>query len=236
MGGANAASNAQTAKGALAQAQSTATGSSGEARSTAQTSLYGASALSSAMAPAGSTATTNAIAQAGGAGQAFDNPGQTAYAFTVGDPDKAYTTTLIGTSSQVAGALLGPRDIVLGAAILGANYASDGGGESDIYTATSSLDFVYGGDLTLGLIGDQQSGFTGGAGFEFDRIHRLRKRHLDPGQELYQPHERRQLFPGSGHRSGFNIWAGHRSDVHIHSYRRRTRRLWRRLRGRRSGP
>jgi hypothetical protein len=119
-----------------------------------------------ATAPTGGTATTNAIAQAGGAGQAFANPGQTAYAFTVGDPDKAYTTMLIGTSSEVADALLGPRDMIFGAAILGANYASNGGGESDIYTATSTIDFVYGGDLTLGLIGDQQSGFTGGAGFE----------------------------------------------------------------------
>jgi len=58
---------------------------------------------------------------------------------------------------------LGP---VLGAAILGANYAPDGGGESDTYTATSTIDFVYGGDLTLGLIGDQESGFADGAGFE----------------------------------------------------------------------
>ena len=62
--------------------------------------------------------------------------------------------------------MLGPRDVIFGAAILGANYASDGGGESDVYTATSTIDFAYGGDLTLGLIGGQESGFTGGAGFE----------------------------------------------------------------------
>ena len=138
-------------------------GSSGEAQSTAQTSFYGTVVQSMATAPTGGTATTNAIAQAGGAGQAFANPGQTAYAFTLGDPDKAYTATLIGGESNIAGALLGP---ILGAAILGANYAPDGGGESDVYTATSTIEFVYGGDLALGLIGDQQSGFTGGAGFE----------------------------------------------------------------------
>jgi hypothetical protein len=115
-----------------------------------------------AAAPTEGTAATNAIAQAGGAGQAFVDPGQTAYAFTVGDPNKAYTATLIGGEGNIADALLGP---IFGAAILGANYAS-GGGESDTYTATSTIDFVYGGDLTLGLIGDQQSGFNGGAGFE----------------------------------------------------------------------
>ena len=158
-----------------------------------------------ATAPTGGTATTNAIAQAGGAGQAFANPGQTAYAFTVGDPDKAYTTMLIGTSSEVADALLGPRDMIFGAAILGANYASDGGGESDTYTATSTIDFVYGGDLTLGLIGDQQSGFTGGAGFEFDRVHHLRRRDHDPGPDLLQPCGRRQLLRRSGHQPGLDL-------------------------------
>ena len=195
LGAANASSTAITDHGAIAQAQSTAVGSSGEAQSTAATGFT----TSTATAPTGGTATTNAIAQAGGSGQTFDNPGETAYAFTVGDPSKIYTTALIGTSSQVANALLGPNDVIFGAAILGANYASDGGGESDIYTATSTIDLVYGGDLMLGLIDEQQSGFTGGAGFEIDRIHRFRQWRHDPGQELYQPHGRRQLFPGSGH-------------------------------------
>ena len=161
-GAANATSSATTTRGALAQAQSTAVGSSAEAQSTAQTSFYATVVQSVATAPTEGTAATNAIAQAGGAGQTFANPGQTAYAFTVGDPDKAYTATLIGGEGNIADALLGP---IFGAAILGANYAS-GGDESDTYTATSTIDFVYGGDLTLGLIGDQQSGFTGGAGFE----------------------------------------------------------------------
>jgi hypothetical protein len=61
---------------------------------------------------------------------------------------------------------LGPRDQVFGTAILGANYDSDGGGESDTYSATSTFDFAYGGDLELGLIADQVSGFAGGAGFQ----------------------------------------------------------------------
>ena len=66
----------------MAQARSTAVGSSAEAQSTAQTGFYATVVQSMATAPTGGTATTNAIAQAGGAGQAFANPGQTAYAFT----------------------------------------------------------------------------------------------------------------------------------------------------------
>jgi hypothetical protein len=166
VGAANATSTAETVKGALAQAQSTALGSSGQAQSTAKTAFVSVSVQSSAVAPIhGGTAMTNAIAQ-GGAGQAFVNPGQTAYAFSTALPDKAYATTLIGGASHVASALLGPRDAVFGTAILGANTASDGGGESNTYSASSSFDFGYGGDLQLGLIDDQVSGFAKGLGFQ----------------------------------------------------------------------
>ena len=165
-GAANATSNAGTAKGALAQAQSTAVGSSGQAQSTAKTSFGFVSVQSTAMAPTGGgTATTNAIAQ-GGSVQAFVNPGQTAYAFSTASPDKVYATTLIGGASHVASALLGPRDALFGTAILGANYAPDGGGESNTYSASSTFDFGYGGDLQLGLIDDQVSGFAKGLGFQ----------------------------------------------------------------------
>jgi hypothetical protein len=164
-GAANATSNAESVKGALAQAQSTAVGSSGQAQSTATTSRAGVSVQSTAVAPTGSTATTSAIAQ-GGSGQAFVNPGQTAYAFSTALPDKAYAATLIDGASNVAGVLLGPRDVVFGTAILGANYASDGGGASYTYSASSTFDFGYSGDLMLGLIGGQQTGFAGGAGFQ----------------------------------------------------------------------
>ena len=166
MGAANATSDATTVKGALAQAQSTAIGSSGQATSTANTRYAFVTAQSSAVAPTNSdTATTNAIAQ-GGAGQAFSNPGQTAYAFSTALPDKAYATGLIDGASHVASALLGPRDAVFGTAILGANYAPDGGGESNTYSASSTFDFGYGGDLMLGLIDDQVSGFANGLGFQ----------------------------------------------------------------------
>jgi hypothetical protein len=105
----------------LAQARSTAVGSSGQATSTASTSYSFVKAQSSAVAPTGAgTATTNAIAQ-GGSVQAFVNPGQTAYAFSTALPNKAYAATLIGGASNVASALLGPRDQVFGTAILGAN-------------------------------------------------------------------------------------------------------------------
>jgi hypothetical protein len=165
LGAANATSNAETARGALAQAQSTSVGSSGKAQSTAKSSLAGVSVQSSAMAPTGGTATTDAIAQ-GGSGQAFANPGETAYAFSTALPDKAYATTLIDGASDVASALLGPRDVVFGTAIMGANYAPDGGGGSETYSASSTFDFVYPGDLQLGLIDDQHSGFAKGLGFQ----------------------------------------------------------------------
>jgi hypothetical protein len=166
LGAANATSIAETAKGALAQAQSTAVGSSGTAQSIATTRFAGVSVQSAAVAQVGSTATTNAIAQGGDSGQAFVNPGQTAYAFSTALPDKAYSATLINGASNVAGALLGPRDMAFGTAILGANYAPDGGGESHTYSGSSTFDFGYGGDLMLGLIDDQHVGFAGGLGFQ----------------------------------------------------------------------
>jgi PEP-CTERM motif len=61
---------------------------------------------------------------------------------------------------------LGPRDVVFGTAILGANYAADGSGASDAYSASSTFDFGYSGDLLLGLIGSQENGFAGGLGFQ----------------------------------------------------------------------
>jgi hypothetical protein len=118
-GAANATSTAATAKGAVAQAQSTALGSSGQAQSTAKTGFASVGVQSSALAPTNSdTATTSAIAQ-GGSGQAFLNPGQTAYAFSTASPITPYAATLIGGASHVASALLGPRDAVFGTAILG---------------------------------------------------------------------------------------------------------------------
>ena len=56
---------------------------------------------------------------------------------------------------------------MLGTAILGANYASDGGGESNTYSASSNFDFAgVEGDLLLGLIDSMQTGFINGAGFQ----------------------------------------------------------------------
>jgi hypothetical protein len=164
--------------GAMADAQSVATpgigdDNHGRASSTAKTSSAGASIEATATAPNGIAiggvvvaASTNAIAQGGGSGQAFVNPGQTAYAFSTALPDKVYAATLIDGATNVAIALLGPRDAVFGTAILGANYAPDGGGESHAYSASSAFDFGYRGDLMLGLIDDQVSGFANGLGFQ----------------------------------------------------------------------
>ena len=49
---------------------------------------------------------------------------------------------------------------------MGGNYAPDGGGESDTYSVSSTFDFAYRGDLLLGLIGSQETGFADGLGFE----------------------------------------------------------------------
>jgi hypothetical protein len=139
----------------MAEAQSSGFGgSSGEYQSTAKTSFYGVSVQSTAMAPsAGPTGsgdefeTTNAIAQAGGAGQPVSNNlFQTTYAFSSALPDKAYAATLIDGASNVADALLGPRDKIFGTAILG----TQGFGDS----AESTFDFRFRGDLLLGLIGE----------------------------------------------------------------------------------
>ena len=167
-GGAGGASGVDGVNGAAnATASAVTQRGSGEAQSTAETSLGRVSLIqSSATAPAGSTATTNTIAQGGGSGQVFSNPGQTAYAFSVGLPDKDYATTLIGGASNVGGALLGPGDIVFGTAILGANYAPDGAGESHTYSASAMFDVNYRGDLQLGLIDNLQDGFAGGLGFQ----------------------------------------------------------------------
>jgi hypothetical protein len=153
---ANATSNAEAAKGAMAEAQSSGFGGgSGEYQSTAKTSLAGASVQSTAMAPStgptgfgvlGQPETTIAIAQ-GGAGQPIaNNLFQTTYAFSTIFPDKAYAASLIDGASNVADALLGPRDTVFGTAILGEQGIGD--------SASSTFDFRFRGDLLLGAIED----------------------------------------------------------------------------------
>ncbi|MGO9422320.1 PEP-CTERM sorting domain-containing protein [Roseiarcus sp.] len=83
-----------------------------------------------------------------------------------GLPGKTYLETLVGGAGIVATALLGPREATFGTAIMGANYAPDGGGASLTYSATSTFDFAYRGDVLLGLIGDDQNGFVNGLGFQ----------------------------------------------------------------------
>jgi len=173
---ADAESNAKTVNGAMATAQSIAIPGGGgpgfdfEASSTATTSFAGGNVESTTTAPGGfltaTSASTNAIAQ-GGSGQALVNPGQDAYAFSTGLPDKAYATTLIDSASNVASALLGAAGRASGAGILGANFAPDSF-SSSTYSASSTydFDFAYRGDLVLGLIDDQVSGFADGQGFQ----------------------------------------------------------------------
>jgi hypothetical protein len=147
-----ATASATTDGGAKAQSVATATGSAAQAQSTSETSLGPVSlAKTVASSTTESKATTNAIVQAGGAGQSLVNPGQSAYAFATALPDKSYSTALIGGASNVAGALLGPRDVVFGTSFLGANLSGDGSVSND-YRASSTFDFAYKGDLVLGLI------------------------------------------------------------------------------------
>lgn len=136
-GVANAISNATTAKGGLAQAQSTTVGSNGGSQSTAKTTFGGVSVQSTVESFGGST---EAIAQ-GGLGQSAVNPEQSAFVFSTALPNTAYATTLIGSANNVADALLGSDDKIFGTAILG------GGG-------SSTFDFSFRGDLILGDVGD----------------------------------------------------------------------------------
>ena len=79
------------------------------------------------------------------------NPGQSAYSFATALPAKSYSTALVGGASNVAGALLGAGDAVFGTSILGANLSGDGS-VSNTYSASSTFDFSYKGNLVLGLI------------------------------------------------------------------------------------
>ena len=88
---------------------------------------------------------TEAIAQ-GGSGQSPANPAQfNGFTFSTALPNTAYATTLIGSASNVAGALLGPDDKIFGTAILG-----EIGGTDD----SSTFDFSFRGDLILGVVTD----------------------------------------------------------------------------------
>jgi hypothetical protein len=143
--------SAATDSGAKAQALATAMGSVAQAQSSAVTSLSQISLAKTAVsASTESTATTTAIVQAGAGGQMLVKPGQSAYAFATALPATAYSTALTGGASNVASVLLGARDVVFGASILGANLSGDGS-VSDRYSASATFDLAYKGDLVLGL-------------------------------------------------------------------------------------
>jgi hypothetical protein len=112
------------------------------ATATAKSAIARAGVRSTDEASVSDTATANAVAQAAGSGQTFVTPDDAGYAFSTILPDKADVATLIGDASNVADALLGPRDTIFGTAILGALSGF----------ASSTFDFAYGGDLLLGLV------------------------------------------------------------------------------------
>ena len=120
-GTAVATSTAQTTNGAMAKALSTINPSTDEAagtsEATAKTSFGGVSVQSdvtNTIFP--DFVTVEAIAQ-GGWGQTSLDLGAFG-AISTARPDKAYATTLIAGASNVAEALLGPRDEIFGTAIL----------------------------------------------------------------------------------------------------------------------
>ncbi|HEY1780009.1 MAG TPA: PEP-CTERM sorting domain-containing protein [Roseiarcus sp.] len=106
--------------------------------STAKTSFAGVSVVSTAATGSSFLYGTSSAAAAGGSeAQSLamtDGP----YAVSAVLPDGAYAANLIDGASSVAAALLGPRGIVFGTAIL------EGG--------SATFDFAYRGDLLLGLI------------------------------------------------------------------------------------
>jgi PEP-CTERM motif len=148
----NATSFAQTAEGGLAQAQAQAGNevSGGLAQSTAKTAFGGVSVQPTAATVFGGL--TNAIAQ-GGSGQSPVDTGQfDSFAFSTALPNTAYATTLIGSASNVANALLGPDDKIFGTAILEGTTNPDGLFASRVFGSSSTLDFSFQGDLILGVI------------------------------------------------------------------------------------
>jgi len=67
-------------------------------------------------------------------------------------PDEADAAALIGDASDVANALLGPRDVIFGTSVLRASGGFDVPQGSGAYSASSTFDLAYRGDLLLGLI------------------------------------------------------------------------------------
>ena len=165
-GAANATSNATTAKGALAQAQSTALGSSGQAQSTAKTTFVSVSVQSSAVAPTGAgTATTNAIAQ-GGSGSGLRQSRPDGLRLLDRPPRQGLFRNPNRWREQCRRRLAGAarrgfRDRYSG----GELRHRHGGGASHTYSGSATFDFGYGGDLMLGLIDDQDAGFPAGSAF-----------------------------------------------------------------------
>jgi PEP-CTERM motif len=143
-----------TVNGAMAQALSTAVGSEFEtqATSTATTSFAGVSVQSTAAFVDGfsGTAMTDAIAQ-GRSGQTVVDPSETAAPIATALPDTAYAATLIDGASNVADALLEPRDEIFGTAILGEEIGEEG---IILGAASATFDFSFKGDLLLGVITD----------------------------------------------------------------------------------
>jgi hypothetical protein len=153
---ANATSNAATAQGAMAQALSSTAFEnqlqSTTLQSTAATSFEGVSVQSNAVDMSGFETAAEAIAQ-GGSSQTFAPPGgfSTVFAAATALPDKAYATTLIGGASNVADALLGPRDEIFGTAIVDA-IGGLAVGVPSLLSAGATFDFSFQGDLILGVI------------------------------------------------------------------------------------
>jgi hypothetical protein len=81
------------------------------------------------------------------AGQTAVEPSETDAVIATVLPDKAYAATLSGGASNVADALLGPRDEIFGTAILGEESIILG-------AASATFNFSFKGDLLLGAITD----------------------------------------------------------------------------------
>jgi hypothetical protein len=146
----NATSFAETAEGGLAQAQAQAGTETGLAQSAAKTTFGGVSVQSKANTVF--SGLTNAIAQ-GGSGQLPVDPEQGgSLTFSTALPNTVYATTLIGSASNVADALLGPDDKIFGTAILEGTENPDGIFANGVFGSSSTLDFSFRGDLILGVV------------------------------------------------------------------------------------
>ena len=226
-GSANATSLATAQGGALAQAQSTAVGSSGQAKSTAQSDFH-LREERSVLGHGSSRQHGDDERHRPGrrSGQAFANPGQTAYAFSVALPDKAYVTSLIGGANNVEALCSVRADVVFGDGhprrkLRGRRRRREPPTPPPRPSTSAPAD-----DLKLGLIDNQQTGFAQASAFNrwSSTIHDIGS--ADFRRDFRQSCRSPTASSATTCSISARIPAPRSTYLRVQSRRRRPRRLW----------